>query len=132
MVKMIVLAEGLPTVNPLTPTFSDVSRSHTFYRFVETASLRRIVSGYSDGTFRPDDYVTRAQIAKIIVRAKRWTLVPPTTAPACDVHRTHWAAIYINTAMRRGVLSGYADGCFHPDAPITRAQLAKILVAASP
>jgi hypothetical protein len=128
LVKMVVLSGGMAVVEPLDPTFSDVPRGHTFYRYIETANARRVVSGYADGTFRPDWSVTRAQIAKIVVRAKRWQIVRPTTAPACDVTTTHWAADYIYTAMRRGVFTGYADGCFHPDAPATRAQLAKILV----
>jgi hypothetical protein len=128
LVKMVVLAEGLSLSDPAEPSFPDVPRGHTFYRYIETANARRIVSGYANGTFRPDWSVTRAQIAKIIVRAKRWQISRPVTAPACDVPRTHWAADYIYTAMRRGVFTGYADGCFHPDAPATRAQLAKILV----
>jgi hypothetical protein len=132
LVKMIVLAEDFAIISPLIPSFTDVPRSHTYYRFIETANSRRVVSGYSDHTFQPYKPVSRAQIAKIIVRAKRWSIVRPVTAPACDVSRTHWAADYIHTAMLRGVFTGYSDGCFHPDAPATRAQLAKVLASSSP
>jgi hypothetical protein len=127
---MVVLSEEFAIVDSPVPAFTDVSRSHTFYRYIETANARRIISGYSDRTFRPDSYVSRAQIAKIVVRAKRWPIVRPLSAPACDVSTDHWAADYIYTAMVRGVLSGYSDGCFSPDAYATRAQIAKVLSTA--
>ena len=132
LVKIIVLSEGFPLADPATPTFADVGRGNIFYRYIETASARRIITGYSDKTFRPYDNVKRAQIAKIITLAKRWPLVRPTSDPACDVPKSHWAANYIYTAMTRDALTGYANGCFDPDAYATRAQIAKTLVAARP
>ena len=127
LVKMVAIAEGYTLINPLTPQFSDVGRDHIFYRYIETAVSRRIVTGYSDNTFRPDDPVTRAQIAKIVVRASRWTVLRSAGGSPCDVPRTHWAADYIYTAMQRQVFSGYDNGCFYPDAFATRGQIAKVL-----
>jgi hypothetical protein len=64
--KIIVLAQGWPIVNPPNPSFSDVPQSNPFYTYIETAFSRQIISGYSDGTFRPGNNATRGQIAKIV------------------------------------------------------------------
>ena len=53
-------------LNPATATFSDVPRGSTFYTYIETAACHGIISGYADGTFRPDNFAIRAQIAKIV------------------------------------------------------------------
>jgi hypothetical protein len=130
LVKMLVLAEGWTVQIPSTPTFSDVGVSHTFYRYIETAYAKDVVGGYADGTFRPDDLVTRAQVAKMVVGARGWALDVATPANLCDVRATHWASVYVQAAIARGIFTGYGDGCFYPDAPATRAQLAKVLVLA--
>jgi hypothetical protein len=130
LVKMLVLAEGWTIEVPSTSTFSDVGVSHTFYRYIETAYAKDVVGGYSDGTFRPDDLVTRAQVAKMVVGARGWALDVATPVNLCDVRATHWASAYIQAAIARGIFTGYGDGCFYPDAPATRAQLAKVLVLA--
>jgi len=128
LVKMVVLSQGWPLLRPFKPTFSDISRGHTFFRYIETAAARGIISGYASKTFRSDDYVTRAQVAKILVLSSRWPTPQGTGSVLCDVPRTHWASTYVQTAIERGVFTGYSDGCFYPDAYATRAQLAKVLV----
>ena len=128
LVKMVVLTEGWRLLRPRNPTFSDVSQGHTFFRYIETAASRGIISGYSDNTFRSDDYVTRAQVAKMLALARNWTAPSGNLTQLCDVPGTHWAASYIRAAIDRGVFTGYGDGCFYPDAYATRAQLAKVLV----
>lgn len=73
--KIVVLAAGWGTVNPTTPTFSDVPQSHNFYTYIETAYCHQIISGYTCGSgcleFRPDNSATRGQIAKIVCLAVR-------------------------------------------------------------
>ncbi len=130
LTKMLVLAEEWTTIAPLQPTFDDVGQGHTFYRFIETAHARGIISGYADGTFRPDDFVTRAQVAKMIVRGRGWPLRISSPVTLCDVGADHWAHDFIQVAIERGIFTGYGDGCFQPDAPATRAQLAKVLTLA--
>lgn len=128
LVKMVVLFNEWPLLRPLKPTFSDVSRGHTFYRYIETAAAKGIISGYADKTFRSDDYVTRAQVAKMLVLAYRWPPPQGAGSTLCDVYPTHWASTFVQTAIERGIFTGYSDGCFYPDAYATRAQLAKVLV----
>lgn len=130
--KMIVLSEGWTLVNPKLPSFTDVSRSNIFYRYIETAYAHGILSGYSNGQFRPDNFVTRAQVAKMLVRARGWTLEVSAAneVPLCDVPSTHWAWIYVQVAIQHGSFNGYPTGCFLPNASATRAQIAKVLVQA--
>jgi hypothetical protein len=67
--KIIVLAENWPLINPPKPTFIDVPVANPFFRHVETAFDRGIISGYADGTFRPNTNATRGQICKIVYNA---------------------------------------------------------------
>jgi hypothetical protein len=131
LVKMVVLLEGVSLAAPTTPTFTDVSLSHPFFRYVETAVKDGLIGGYPDGSFRPDAPVSRAQVAKIVVKARGWDLqVPAVPATLCDVSASHWAYAYIQVAIAHGIFTGYGDGCFRPDDLATRAQLAKVLVLA--
>jgi hypothetical protein len=127
LVKMIVLSNGWPLLEPTQPTFSDVGTLHTFYHYVETARARGVVSGYGNGTFKPDAFVTRAEVAKMLVRARGWEMLVGSPVNLCDVPQSHWASTYIQVAIAHGVFSGYGDGCFRPDELATRAQLAKVL-----
>ena len=129
LVKMVVLLEGMALDSPSVPTFTDVPVAHTFYRYVETAASAGLIGGYDDGSFKPDAPVSRAQVAKIVVKARGWDLVVPASpATLCDVHASHWAYSYIQVAIGHGIFTGYGDGCFRPDDFATRAQLAKVLV----
>jgi hypothetical protein len=129
LVKMVVLLEGSTLQSPPAPTFVDVPASHVFYRYVETAVNLELIAGYEDGSFKPDAPVSRAQVAKIVVKARGWDLaLPATPASLCDVSATHWAYSYIQVAIAHGIFTGYGDGCFRPDDFATRAQLAKVLV----
>ena len=63
--KIVVQAAGWTLVTPATATFSDVPVGSTYFGFVQTAYAHHILSGYSDGTFRPGNSATRGQIAQI-------------------------------------------------------------------
>ena len=67
--KIAVLAFNLPINTAGGPHFSDVPTGSTFYNYIETAFNHGIISGYSDGTFRPGNSATRGQIAKIVYNA---------------------------------------------------------------
>jgi hypothetical protein len=128
------------TPSPCLTGFSDVQPSDYFYAPVHYLVCRGIISGYADGTFRPANLTSRAQMVKIVVRGFS---KPLTTPPAggytfTDVPPSHPFFAYIETAAANGIVSGYTCGepgepCdtaqrpyFHPYANITRGQLAKI------
>ena len=90
--------------------------------------------GYADGTVKPEGEITRAEVATIFfrlltddARAKFWM----STNNYTDVPAGKWYNNAISTLSNMGVIGGYADGSFRPDAPISRAEFAKIAVSFS-
>lgn len=88
--------------------------------------------GYADGTVRPNGKITRAEVATIFfrlldddTRAKYWS----SENNFSDVSADKWYNNAVSTLSRMGVIGGYADGTFRPDAPISRAEFAKIAVS---
>ena len=130
LTKIVVLAEGWTVECPQNPTFSDVPTTHTFYCYVETAVSHGIISGYADGTFRPEANVTRGQLCKIVVLAEGWADNCPTPGHFSDVPPSNPFFCYIETAYNHTIISGYADGTFRPGNPATRGQISKIVYEA--
>jgi hypothetical protein len=125
--KMLVAGMGWAIQTPQSPTFSDVQPDYWAYGYIETAAAHGVIAGYSDGTFRPSASVTRAQVAKMIFTARAWTLESLSVTNFNDVNAGDWAYNYVQAISSAGAMSGYADNSFHPNAPATRAQIAKIL-----
>lgn len=125
-------ATASATATPVACDFSfpDVTPQYWAYRYVMELACTGIVSGRSDGTFRPDYPTTRAQLAKMIVLSERWALLNPTDPSFADVERSSIFYRYVETAYARGILSGYPNRIFKPDSYVTRAQVAKMLVRA--
>jgi len=130
LTKIVVLGFGFPLYTPPQPTFIDVPTTHTFYQYIETAAFEGLVSGYSDGTFRPQNDVTRAQVLKVVVEAAGWPLLNPPTPIFSDVAPGSAFYQYVETAYDRGIISGYADGTFRPSNNATRGQISKIVYEA--
>ena len=103
------------TSNP----FSDVAFTAWYNNGVSTAANAGIVAGYPDGTFLPDNNITRAEFATIAARFLSEAYAGPDLFT--DISG-HWAQEYINRAANAGWINGYPDGTFHPDAYITRAE----------
>lgn len=83
------------------------------------------VSGYPDGTFRPDTKITRGETAAILSRLIENK--PAGHAPFSDVNATDWYAKYIEQLAALGILSGYPDGTFRPQKAITRAEFVTLV-----
>jgi len=125
--KIVVLAENWPLECPAVAHFIDVPVGSPFFCYVKTAYAHDIISGYSDGTFRPQNNVTRAQLCKIIVEAESWLIECPPTGHFSDVPPSDPFYCYIETAYAHMIISGYADGTFRPGNNATRGQIAKIV-----
>ena len=83
-----------------------------------------IVSGMTDGSFRPGADLSRAEVAAILCTLRDYPDGPPRFN---DVPEKAWYARPVNALAAAGVVAGYSDGGFHPGAPITRAELAALL-----
>jgi N-acetylneuraminic acid mutarotase len=130
---------GTPTATVCTVQFSDVPQGSTFYPYVRCLACRGIISGYADGTFRPNAEVTRGQLSKIVSNAAGF-IEPVTGQTYEDVPPTGEFYLWIQRLTGRGVMSGYPCGgvgepCvppgnrpyFRPGANATRGQIAKIV-----
>ncbi|MEO8288211.1 MAG: S-layer homology domain-containing protein [Chloroflexota bacterium] len=129
--KIVVSAMLWPLVSPPVQSFSDVPPGSTFYPYVETAKAHGAIGGYPDGTFHPENPVTRGQLAKMVVMAQGWPLLDPPAGQFNDVPPGSSFYTYVETAAARGTLSGYADGSFRPGNPTTRGQVVKVVYYAS-
>ncbi len=130
LTKIIVLAEGWTIDTTGGPHFTDVAEGSTFYNYIETAYNHAIINGYGDGTFRPDNNVTRAQLSKIVVLAQGWPIDTSGGPHFTDVPTTHSFYGYIETAFNHGIITGYGDGTFRPDNNATRGQISVIVYRA--
>lgn len=100
-------------------SFTDVESADWYNNAVSTATQAGIVNGYEDGTFRPNNPITRAEFAAI---ASRFANVPFDGEDMFSDITGHWAAANINEAATVGWINGYEDGTFRPDRNITRAE----------
>ena len=130
----------ISTATPCAISFTDVPPDSTFYTWIRCLACRGIISGYTDGTFRPGNDITRGQIAKIVSNSAGFSEDPgpqiyedvPVGSPFYD---------WINRLSMRGHMGGYLCGLvpeepciapdnrpyFRPNATATRGQLAKIV-----
>lgn len=105
-----------------TAEFTDVGASYWARPFIENLAEDQIIAGFPDGTFRPDQPVTRAQFAAIVRNAFQQPL--DRTAPRfSDVPNSYWASAAIDDAYSQGFLSGYPNGAFQPETQIPRVQV---------
>lgn len=118
-----LLTEKMAADQTYSNTFSDVAKSHWAANYIGYMQQFGIITGYADGSFRPDASVTRAEFAAI---ASRFEKLTEGTKSFSDVPSSHWAAKYINFAATRGWVNGYADGTFRPNNSITRAEVAAV------
>ncbi len=87
-----------------------------------------ILTGYEDGTIKPDNKITRAEFAAIVTRELDLVSVGMGTTPFKDVPATFWGSGVINLAYGKGIIKGYPDGTFKPDANVTYAEAITMLV----
>ena len=121
--KMLCLAMGWELQEPANPSFSDVPKAHWAYKYIETAKARGALGGYPDGSFRPSNSITRAEMAAAIARALNLA------AGESDLEdiALHWAKEQINACVQAGIISGYPGNVFRPNANATRAEASKMI-----
>ncbi|WP_442596386.1 N-acetylmuramoyl-L-alanine amidase [Neobacillus sp. D3-1R] len=114
--------------------FVDVPTTYWAYQNIQHLSSLKVINGYDNGdgtfSFHPDDKVTRAQAAKMIIEAIGEKEAPVTTQIFTDVPVNNWAAGYIQRAYELGIFKGYNDGRFGAADTLKRSQMAKVIVEA--
>lgn len=142
------IPQSVPTVQATVPpicnvAFSDVPITNPFYEYVRCLACRNIIGGYGDGTFRPNNNVTRGQLAKMVASAAGYTdAIAGSRQTFHDIEpqSTYWE--YVERVSMHGVTSGYpcstapgsSEACdsqnrpyFRPNGLVTRQQVAKMV-----
>jgi hypothetical protein len=114
----------LPTPTPVPPAnpgeLTDI-QGHWGEGFIRGLVAKGYISGFPDGTFRPEAPITRAQYAAVIAKAFEVPARQPATQ-FTDVPQSFWAFPFIQKANQMGFISGFPDGSFRPDQNLTRVQ----------
>lgn len=127
---MLLLGLGAGTVAPIVrqapvyaqTSFYDVSSGYWAQGFIQSLSARGIIAGFPDGSFRPNDPVTRAQFAAMVSKAFPTTRTR-SSVRFVDVPANYWAANAIDAAYTTGFLAGYPGNVFDPGQNIPRVQV---------
>ncbi|MDZ8028671.1 MAG: DUF1565 domain-containing protein [Nostoc sp. SerVER01] len=118
-VDFVAAVVDVPPGGPV--AFKDVPANYWAKVYIEALASQNIIAGFPDGTFKPNEPVTRAQFATIITKA----LTPPPKRAGIkfkDVASNFWAYAAIQSAYQSQFVSGYPDGTFKPQQQIPRVQ----------
>ena len=115
------------------PTFTDVSSSHWAFGYIEAIAEAGLTAGFPDGTYRPVDFVNRAQMAVFLLKGIHGTSYTPPTPngshPFSDISG-HWAEAWIEQLYDEGITAGFPDNTYRPGDNVNRAQMAVMLLVA--
>ncbi|MEM8805282.1 MAG: S-layer homology domain-containing protein [Cyanobacteria bacterium P01_G01_bin.38] len=121
-----IQAPALETVREAL-TFQDVPDEYWAKPYVDALSARGLIEGLEEGAFKPDDPVTRAQLARFLTQS--FALTPETEAlDFNDVATDYWASESIEDAVTGGFMVGFPDETFRPEDEVPRAQVLTALV----
>ncbi|MED5017978.1 S-layer homology domain-containing protein [Paenibacillus chibensis] len=105
--------------------YTDVSAAHWASQAIAGVTGSGLMQGSSDGMFHPEQTITRAEMATIAVRLMK--TASPSLGTGFKDTAGHWAEASIAQAQAAGYITGYADGTFHPDQALTRAEAATMV-----
>lgn len=106
-------------------TFRDV-KTHWAKDYIEKMTTMGYING-SDGMYKPNDSITRAEFVSLMVRISNLKLTNSSNTTLKDVKSTDWFAEDVKAAIENGVIKGYDDGTFRPNESITREEIASII-----
>jgi len=119
------------TAKSKTQLFDDVEKNHPYFTFINIAVDSGFISGTGDRKFSPDNYLTKAQAATIIVRAmgleESSAVSSIKTTFADDYRIPSWSKKSVNIARNMGIISGDEDNMLQPDKLLTRAEVSEMI-----
>lgn len=124
-----------PQTTPTTPqtekpsVYTDLYPSAYYYNSVINLSNKGVIGGFPDGSFKPNQTVTRAQLAVMLVNANKVSTFSSSGSSFTDVPKSHWAYSFISAASNAGYLGGYPDGSFKPENPVSYNEALTMIVA---
>lgn len=112
-------------------SFNDIAKVQPWAgRQIQVVAAKGAIEGKASGVFAPQDKITRAEFAKILITALNLDNKLATSSKFTDVPSTHWAAPYIAVAAEQGIINGKTASTFAPNATITRAEMATMIARA--
>lgn len=139
--KLLCLALTLlmicSSIGVFASSFSDVADTEPYVQAVSSLNQLGIITGYPDGTFKPDNDVTRAEFCAMLMRTMGYGDIGASTSaelPFSDVSDSNsdisWAIKNISTAYKMGIVNGYEDGTFKPSNNVAYEEAVKMVVCA--
>ncbi|SDF44722.1 Legume lectin domain-containing protein [Fontibacillus panacisegetis] len=108
-------------------SYSDVSTSSWAYDYINTVTKHDIFEGGTDGKFRPNDPVSRGELAAVMARYLKLETGKPLELHYTDVTSDYWATSAIESLYRNGMIAGYPDGSFKPSNSIIRSEAVTLI-----
>ncbi|HBB03175.1 MAG: hypothetical protein US89_C0008G0013 [Candidatus Peregrinibacteria bacterium GW2011_GWF2_38_29] len=128
----VVKKNLLPRVTGKVIVFKDVPSSHWASDYIKVLAERGVLTGRAEAQFDPDDFVTRAELTKIVTTSFYSDIPGETDTPFIDVKFNKWYAPYIKFAYEKGIVKGASDNrLFRPDDFVTRAEAIKMVLSAA-
>ena len=124
----MLLAVCSPVLTARAAGFKDVAASYWAFDEITALAAKKVLAGYTDGTFKPAGKVTREEFAKMIVVAKGLSLLKPATPTFTDVLASRWSYGYVEAAVKAGYILGIGGHKFAPASQIKRQDMAVLLV----
>ena len=115
------------TTTVFAATFTDLPADHWAINYITDLTEKQVVNGYPDGTFRPEETISRGEFLKLVIAASMPKDVPIALAPSA---MEHWAGQYLYVANTYGVVSANDITLENIDLPITRREMAKMIIKA--
>lgn len=126
--EFVVLAnKSFGNTNTAVINFSDVKVTDWFYGEIGRAMAAFYITGYEDGTFRPEAQVSRQEAAVMVARLLQLSATPSTIAFIDMAEFPVWSSGHIGAVVTKGVMSGYPDMTFQPNKALSRAEAVILL-----
>ncbi len=122
LVRVLNLGEGSPDKIE----YKDFNKNHWAYSYIYSATKYGLFEGYAGGTFKPDSFITRAELSTALARYLKLKNIEPDRIHFSDISN-HWARNYIEEIYRFKLIEGYLDGRFMPDSQIKRCETVTII-----
>ncbi|MEX1028564.1 MAG: S8 family serine peptidase [Paenibacillaceae bacterium] len=124
-----LIAQAFKLKDTTSINFKDLSSEHWAYDYIRQGIDAGIIAGYEDGSFRPDQAISRAEMAVMIAKALKMKGTIG-TLPFIDINQNNWAAPYIREMKAKGYITGYVNNTFQPAGKATRAEYVTVLIGA--
>lgn len=105
-------------------TFRDITSTHWAYQYIIELTKNNVINGYTDGTFKPENTITRAEFIKLVVMSAlpEWMDIED-----AESNLNHWASKYLWVAERYGLIATGSLSVANLDEPITRIEMVRII-----